>query len=260
MRERRFMIDSYTPLTLPMVRLAQYINDLATLFGEPDSVHFLRVDPGSAALVHAVEDEAVTKIDERLSSAVRGEGAAEQIGAFHRINNRLREDNGIGVLVESSGAEIIKFPGRTEVQPITFSAFNQQGSIDGTVILVGGRTDPVPVHIQSVEEASQVRNCYAARNLAKVLGGYIFGPEVRVSGTGRWLRDSEGHWSLERFTITSFEVLSEQTLGDVVARLREVKGSTWESLKDPWAGLDTIRNGSFDRDDAESDDTDDSTE
>lgn len=243
MRERRFIIDSYTPLTLPMIRLSQYIADLATLFGEPNSVHFLRVDPGSAALVHAVDDDAVTKIDERLIAAVRGEGPAEPIRAFHRVNSKLREDNGVGILLESTGAEIIKFPGRTEINPIAFSAFNQQSTIDGIVILVGGRADPVPVHIQSVEDGNQIRNCYAARSLAKVLAGYIFGPELRISGTGRWLRDTQGNWSLERFTIASFEVLSEQSLSAVVASLRSIKGSGWESLKDPWSELDSIRNG-----------------
>jgi hypothetical protein len=243
MRERRFKIDPYTPLTMPMARLAGYMGDLASLLGEPEHVHFLRVDSGSTQLVHFIEDEALPKIDERLDCTRRGEGPSDALMAFERINRRLREDNGTGVLIDTTGAEIIRFPGREDIEPITFNAFNQPGSLDGIVIVVGGKGDPVPVHIQSVEDADLIHNCYAARGLAKDLAQYIFGSELRVNGMGRWLRDAEGKWNLERFLITGFLPLSNETLTSVIMGLRAVQGSEWESLKDPWMELDLIRNG-----------------
>jgi hypothetical protein len=244
MRERLFKIDAYTPRTMPMVRLAEYMSDLGILLGEPEHVHFLRVDEGSTQLVHFIEDEALPKIDERLDCTRRGEGPSDAIAAFERINRRLREDNGTGVLIEdATGAEIIRFPGRENIEPVTFNAFNQPGTLDGIVIVVGGKADPVPVHIQSVEDAGLIYNCYGARALAKELAQYIFGPEIRVSGTGRWLRDAEGKWNLERFVIVGFAPLNNQSLTSIIASLRAVPGSEWESLKDPWVELDLIRNG-----------------
>lgn len=35
-----FQIDAYAPETIPMVRLATYLLELARLFGEPERVHF----------------------------------------------------------------------------------------------------------------------------------------------------------------------------------------------------------------------------
>jgi hypothetical protein len=50
--EYRFRIeDSYTPATLPMERLADYIAVLARLLGDQANVHFRGVEHGSAVLV-----------------------------------------------------------------------------------------------------------------------------------------------------------------------------------------------------------------
>jgi len=243
MREQRFKIDAYTPRTFPMARLAEYMGDLASLLGESSHVHFLRLDEGSTQIVHFIDDEALPKIDERLDRTQRGEGPSDALEAVKRINRKLREDNGTGVLIEATAAEIIRFPGRELSEPVSFGAFNQQGSLDGIVIVVGGKTDPVPVHVQSIEDPDRIHHCYAPRPVAKELASYIFGPELRVSGIGRWSRDVEGKWNLERFTINSFEILSDQSLTSIVASLRAVKGSEWESLDDPWSELDLIRSG-----------------
>ena len=50
-REYRFRIDGCTPDTLSMERLAEYMADLSQVFGEPESVHFVRLEGGSAILV-----------------------------------------------------------------------------------------------------------------------------------------------------------------------------------------------------------------
>ena len=49
-----FVIDAYSPETLPMSRLAEYMAQLATLLGEKSHVHFVELAAGSAKLVHAV--------------------------------------------------------------------------------------------------------------------------------------------------------------------------------------------------------------
>ncbi len=243
MRERRFKIDAYTPGTIPMARLAEYMGELASLLGNASYVHFLRLDEGSTQLVHFIDDEALPRIDERLDRIRRGEGPSDAIEAVNRINRRLREDDATGLLMETTGAEIIRFPGCELGEPVTFGAFNQQGSLDGVVLVVGGKTDPVPVHIQSVEDPDRIYNCYAARAVAKELASHIFGPELRVSGIGRWSRNADGKWDLARFMITSFEILDNESLTSTVASLRAIKGSEWESFEDPWAELDQVRNG-----------------
>jgi hypothetical protein len=58
-REYRLRIDAFTPETLPMSRLAEYMADLATLLGEQERVHFARLENGSTALVHTIECHSV---------------------------------------------------------------------------------------------------------------------------------------------------------------------------------------------------------
>jgi hypothetical protein len=39
-----FRIDAFTPDTLPMARLAEYLSALAKLLGHQEHTHFVRVD------------------------------------------------------------------------------------------------------------------------------------------------------------------------------------------------------------------------
>ncbi len=239
--EIRFRIDVFTPDTLPMARLAEYMADLAVLLGEPENVHFVRLEKSSAVLVQKIDEVAVPKIQERTRSIRAGEGPPDAMEAYRRVNRRLRQDNSVGLLSEEDGAEIIRFPGREQAQPVTFGAFNQEGTLDGVVIRLGGTGDPVPVHLNAGSVLQS--HCFASRELAKTLGPFIFGPELRVHGVGRWHRDEDGAWILVRFTIASFEVLDGRPLSDVVAQLRNVSGSEWPDLDDPWGELNRIRDG-----------------
>lgn len=239
--ELRFRIDAFTRDTIPMARLAEYMADLAAILGEPANVHFVRLEEGSAVLVQRIDEVAVPRVRERTQRVNVGEGPVDAMAAYRRVNQRLRQDNSLGVLTEESGAEIIRFPGREQEEPVTFGAFNQEGTLDGVIIRLGGTGDPVPVHLQAQNVLHS--HCFASRELAKALGSYIFGAELRVHGTGRWFRDESGGWVLSRFSIASFEVLNDQPLSAVVAQLRDIPGSEWPNVVDPWEELDDIRRG-----------------
>ncbi len=239
-REIRFKINAYTPATIPMSRLAEYMADFAELLGEPASVHFVRLDVGSTVLVQRIDDEALPKVLARVNDVKAGLAPSEAMSASKNINKRLKEDNADGVAMVDDGTEIIPFPGKNQAEPNTIPTFKQRGNLDGVVISLGGRKDPVPVQIQA---GDVFYRCVISRGRARSLGPYILGPEVRVHGVGRWYRDEDSNWILSRFTIESFEPLDDEPLSAVVARLREVQGSEWPSLPDPWAELERIRSG-----------------
>jgi len=98
------------------------------------------------------------------------------------------------------------------------------------------------VHLQLLDQ-STIHLCDAYRALAKQLAKFLFDTEIRVHGTGRWVRDEEGIWSLERFRIRHFEELNDLPLTSVVASLRTIAGSEWPTIEDPWKALDEVRNG-----------------
>src|ERR1700693_346222 len=111
-REYELRIEAYTPETIPMVNLAEYMADLATLLGEYKSVHFVRLTKGSTRLVHAIEYEAEPKIRERVQSVRNQDGPIEAQQAARRIDQRLAKDNASGTLIDPTAAKIIEFPGR----------------------------------------------------------------------------------------------------------------------------------------------------
>ena len=122
-----------------------------------------------------------------------------------------------------------RFRCQAEYGPVT-----QASTFQGVVIVVGGARDPVPVHLQ---DGDIVHNCVAKRVVAKELARYIFGRPLRVSGTGRWSRDSRGQWWMTRFQITEFTVLEEDPLGKIVADLRQMAGTT----REPAGALEMLR-------------------
>lgn len=239
-REFRFRIsEAFTPDTLPMSKLAAYMTDVAVLLGESSGVHFERLERGSVVLVQKIDEPSCPLVKERIRLVKAGNGPADAMTAYRRINNRLASDKGAGVLQDENGAELIEFAGKDAATPITFGAFNQAGSIDGKVIKVGGRQDTVPVHLQAPDRV--YAGCNAARPVAKALAQYLFDYDVRVHGTGRWHRTEAGEWELQRFTITHFDVLDGEALSTTVARLRDVPGNEWRDVDDPWQELSGLR-------------------
>jgi hypothetical protein len=244
-REYTLKIDAYSPQTMPMARLAEYMADLARLLGEEKSVHFVRLDTGSSALVHNIEGEAVPKVRERVTRARRGDGPVEAVRAIRTINKRLREDNGTGVLVETPGAEIIRFPGRDEHPEEFYATVTEEGTLDGVVVRVGGLQDWVPVHLE--DTPGRVLTTLGRRDVAKRMAAHLWGPRVRVQGVGTWSRGFRGSWLLERFYVRTFETLDDASLSEVVADLQAIEGSEWPTLPDAWAELERIRHGDEDK-------------
>lgn len=238
-KERRFKIDVYTPETLPMERLAEYMLQFAKLLGEPDRVHFVDVAEGSAVLRARVEDVALPKIERRLSDASRGQGDPGALKALQSLDDMLAEDNAVGQLLDERGAEIIAFPGRNRPKPLEYGPFREDGVLEGVVIKVGGKGTSVPIWLQ--DRDAVYKNCTARRPLARKLAKHYDASLVRVSGSGTWMRLANGAWLMRSFEIKDFEVLDDAPLADVIRRLQAVEGAEWGD--DSIAELARLRTG-----------------
>lgn len=239
-REYIFRIDAYTPDTIPMVRLAEYMTDLATVLGEYKSVHFVRLASGSTQVVHAVEYESEPKVRERVQAVRNQDGPPEAMRAARAIDQRLAQDNASGSILEPTGAKLLEFPGRKRVTEPQYGPFNQPGTIDGVPIRIGGESDPVPVHLEEPDQEPHI--CHASRAVAREIAPYLFSTILRADGVGRWHRDRDGNWIMDRFTIHSFKPLRDVPLSDTVGRLRAIQ-STLHRVADPLAELERIRHG-----------------
>ncbi len=238
-REYRFEIDAWSPETIPLARLSQYLSDLAKMMGESANVHLARVDGGSTVPVIRVDWEAEPKVRDRLRAVKFNEGPLEAQRAYREINRKLVQDNANGVLLDPGKSKVIKFPGRDAATQPEFGPIRQSAVFQGIPIRIGGELDPVPVHL---EDGNEKHIVMAPRRIAKQLGEHLFSSVVRIEGKGRFLRDRTGEWIMQDFYAQSFEVLNEGDIRSDISRLRSVPGA-WKEIEDPLSELSTIRNG-----------------
>ncbi|MGO9269741.1 MAG: hypothetical protein ACLQOO_05710 [Terriglobia bacterium] len=218
-----FKIDAFTPSTLPMETLAEYIKDLATLLGSQDDVHFERVGKGSVSLVQRVDEKSLLAVRQRLAEAKTPTGPPEAVGAYSRINERLAKHKAVG-RIRLGSDKVIQFPGRNTQADRTIGPVVQNEYLDGQLVRVGGFDETVPVHLRG----DQNYFCTTNVAIAKELGPYLYGPTIRVFGKAYWYRDAKGQWTLDRFTVESFQALSDASLAEAVDHLRAVPHDGWD--------------------------------
>lgn len=238
-REYRFEIDAYTPETIPLARLSQYLSDLARMMGENANVHLARVEKGSTVPVIRVDWEAEPKVRERLRAVKFNEGTPEAQKAYKEINRKLVQDNANGVLIDPGKSKVIRFPGRDAANQPEFGPIRQNAVLQGIPIRIGGELDPVPVHLEDGETKHIVM---ASRRIAKLLGPHLFTSVVRIEGKGKFLRERTGEWVMLDFYAQSFEVLSEGNIKSDISHLRAIPAS-WKETDDPIGKLAALRSG-----------------
>lgn len=223
------IVNSYTPDTLPLSRLAEYMAALSRLFSEPKDVHFESVVPGSAVLKVKIDDPARAKVAARINGLRDDTASKDATKAFADIDSLLRKDGANGELIGDSGAVILHFPGNSRPEPMEFGPFKQEGTLEGVVIRVGGKDDTIPIHLK---DGDVVHCLNATSELAKRMAHHYLGVTLRVIGTGTWFREANGAWLLRDFKITDFDELSDTPLVEIVDSLRKVQGSTWGEVPD----------------------------
>jgi len=234
--EYQFKIDAYSPETIPMVRLAQYLTALAKLMGCEGSVHFNRIDAGSTVPCMRVEKEAAPKVIRRLHDINHGVANPDAIRVFDDLNVLLRNDDATGVLSrrprgEQDTAQILRFPGREIQPPKTFGPFTEPAVVDGELVRIGGKDKTA--HAQIIDPEGKAWNGEMDRATAQELAEFLYkGPILRVRGDARWERDESSTWNLKSFKIRSFERLADDTLKEVTNRLRVLHDSDWHDIED----------------------------
>lgn len=245
--EYRFTVTHpWTVGTIPMVRLAAYMSELAKLLGETEHVHFTALEEGSLHALVRIDEPAVPRVAERARGVVAGDGPGDAMKAAARLDAMLAEDDAAGRLSDRTGTEIIPFPGRDRPAHPAYGPFQQDGTLEGEIVSVRGRGDTV--HVILRDGPVEHSGCETTPEIGRALARHFRGEAVRLSGSGTWYRGSDGAWELRRFRIRSFEVLEDTPLTEIAARLRSVPGNEWHHVDDPVGRLLAER---YDNDDAQ---------
>jgi len=210
-------IDAFTPETIPMARLADYMASFAELLGYGEHVHFGKLKPGSLSVAARVDEIARRKVDKRVDEVRYGGGPQPAQKALRDLDDKLAEDNAVGRIVRGK-TKLIEFPGRTRHVEEKLGPVEQPGTLDGEVIQIGGRDETINIHLKA--GGQYLPPCVTSKAVARRLAFHLFGAPIRVRGTGTWARMESGTWVLKKFEIVDFETLDETPLSKLFDGLR----------------------------------------
>jgi hypothetical protein len=214
-----FKIDGFSPNTLPMKRLVEYIKLLADLFGNDDNVHFMRVGEGSAAQHILVDNVAQPRVEGRLLSLRTDSASHKLAGTFKSINRLLIDDATSAELVPPK-TKVIKFPGKKRNKQQELGPISEVVSIQGEIVELSGRDETVSVYVR---QGADIYICHTTRDTGRKLKEFLWEGKVRLSGRGKWVRTRDSVWQLDDFQVDGFEPLHDDKLTEVVANLRSIK-------------------------------------
>lgn len=227
---------SYTPATIPLERLGEYLVALGALLGEGSNVHFDRISEGSTVVHATVEAPAMPKVERRIRNVAAGEADAATMKAASLIDEMLRDDNATGRLSGGDGNVIfVDFAGRNRPAPVPYGPIKQIGVIEGEVFRVEGKDETVHVGIM---DGPKTYKLIAPASMGQELASLFRRGLIRFHGEGTWFRHADGGWELRRFKIDRFEAeLAPGPVSEAVAGLRAAGIGDWSKVPDPIAQI-----------------------
>lgn len=215
------MLTGQTPDQIPMARLADYMAQLAVLFGEQDCVHFARVEGGSVALVANIESGTpLQKVQQRINRVRLGTAPSDATGAFAAINKMVSSDRGTAQLKFGS-AVILRFPGTAVEDVAAPITMHDHGALTGKLYaMFEGNNGTISARIRPRIGTSYIP-CTVEPAAVRELRGFLT-EAVRVQGRGIWARSSNGSWACKSFHIVQVYGVKDASLRDAINQLRAI--------------------------------------
>ena len=224
LEEFRFLIPGYTPETIPLPRLLDYLAQIAAVVGEELSqeMHLVRVVKSSAKPVFKMDSFAAAKAREQAAVVRTGYGTAKQRTAYEQVREMVRVD-GRGKpakLIDRTGV-ILSFEPAVKSEAEIIATVRQHTVFDGKLVRIGGAREDSTVLMETLSGEIQPRFT-AARAVAKRMAPSLYDP-IRVIGPGVWQRHREGNWTLANMRIQDYEPLADDDFASVLQKLREAR-------------------------------------
>lgn len=216
--EFSWIVDGFTPNTIPMGRLAEYMQEFAKLLGHEASVHFVRVEKGSLKLVSRAEAPgAAGKVSARIARIRSGDAPQDALRAQDALNEMLAEDNTTARLTRGS-ATIIRFPGLLQKQHESIE-LHDVGSLVGRLYMLSEVKDYFHARLR-LSEGGMIQ-CRINSDMARKLREHLF-ENIRVFGRGVWRRESAGAWRVMEFEISDVAKITRGGLRAEIEQLRKL--------------------------------------
>lgn len=215
-----FTVPGYTPDTMPLDRLMEYLGQLAIILGQPSDLHLVAIERSSTRPVLMMRHDVAARARTRVSEVRQGGGSVRRREAFHTIRRMVSEDGGVPAVLRAREGELLEFPGVALGADQVVHSVRQQTSLEGTLVRVGGIGDNAQLLIQDLSGVV-IAGCTASRALAREMGPHIYRP-LRVSGIATWHRTAAGNWEISRLHVQTFDPLEEDEHEDALTQLNAV--------------------------------------
>lgn len=220
--EFSFVIPAFSPETMPLDRLIEYLQQISVVIGDPANMHLISIEKSSTAPRFRVPKRAALEAKERAARVYRGEATKDQTRAYDRLRRMVRRDAPGATrpaILSSARAVILEIHAAPDDSG-ALSGIRQMTLLDGLLISIGGVGDAASIRLQSLD-GQIISGITAPRGLAKEMAKLIYEP-LRISGPGLWGRSEEGVWGLEKMQVQSYELLEDDSLSHVFAELRDL--------------------------------------
>lgn len=227
LEEISFVIPGYTPETIPLARLLEYIQQIVVVIGDLPDLHLVEIRSSSAHPVFLAPKATVLEANDNVRRAGRGEGTKRQTDAIKCIGQMIQSDaagtsfSDRPALLKIADKVILEIPAAQEEIGVV-DGLRQATSVDGQIIKVGGVGEDAHLQLQAMDGRT-LSGITAKRPLAKELALLLWGPTVRLYGEGIWRRDAGGSWNLKSMQVQSYEQLEEDDATLVLERLRALR-------------------------------------
>lgn len=235
----RFVIDAFTPDTLPMSRLAEYLKQFSELLGNDASIHFDKVGKKCAALISYSDATATPKIRQRFEEIIEGTAPKPAIKSNATLYYMLLADNAIGY-IDLDESKLIEFPGRKRAPQQRIGPVRRKSIVDGQIFQIGGKDETINVHLRNPERPNETYRCEVSISLARKLAPHFLLGKVRLFGEADWYRnDTSWLMSPNSFSADDFEPLAECGLNKTIQDVRQI----FVDVKSDAALLERLRHG-----------------
>lgn len=234
--EISWILEGRSPDQIPMARLAEYMQQLATLFGQVESVHFDRIEKACTKIIARVEPGGAShKVQARVYAVRDHRAPPDAMRAERRINEMVAEDKG-AARITFGASSILRFPGKINATEKPFSVVDQATLTGKLYALSEEPTGGIRARIRPRGGNNYVA-CTADRHVGATLRNFFL-ETVRVQGCGTWQRTNTGEWSCQALHIQSVFPVKDVTLRDALNRLREIEVEWPDDPLAEWTVLD----------------------
>lgn len=229
-----------SPTKVPLRRLGEYLTEFANLLGEENEPRLVKIKNASVGLLAKVAEHRMHHTHLRLVTA-RTEPSSRPGKCLSNLQQMIDTDEIAEAQLQDQGGNVLYlFTGRKMEAAITPTLY-QSGSVDGVVTGLVGADDTMHLHLRDYLDRD-IRILVRDEHLARTLLSQFRRGTVRVQVQGQWKRTEQG-WIPEtsRCTASSFEVLDDTPLSEVLSQFAAVPGNGWATMKNPMAFWTDLR-------------------